>query len=321
MARFLRRWLAAPLLLLASLPIVALAGLPWPWVLRWVDPPATAFMLHREREAARAGEDFTLVQDWVPLEEMPEDLVRAVLVSEDDRFREHRGVDWKALAEEVEWSGGDTFSWRSAADRAALREAVRHYWTHRSEIKGRSTLTQQLAKNLYFTPDRSLARKAAEFVVARRLERLVGKDRILEIYLNTAELGPGIFGVGAAARAYFDVPAQRLTRFQAASLAATLPHPLTSNPKTRPGRMAWRRDLILGRLAGRSVEIPAEPEDLSAPQSAVALPDQPAPPEPEPAAEPEPGGPRDTVPPDTVPIPPGVAGGAAGSPGPAAPLR
>ncbi|MHB1191844.1 MAG: biosynthetic peptidoglycan transglycosylase [Longimicrobiales bacterium] len=291
MMRALRRWVLAPLLLLLSLPVVALAGLPWPWLLRWVDPPATAFMLYREREAARAGEDFTLVQDWVPLEEIPEDLVRAVLVSEDDRFREHHGVDWKALAEEVEWSGGEDFSWMKGEDRAALREAVRHYWANRSEMKGRSTLTQQLAKNLYFTPDRSLVRKAGEYVVAARLERLVGKDRILEIYLNTAELGPGIFGVGAAARAYFDVPAQRLTRFQAASLAATLPHPLTSNPKTRPGRMAWRRDLILGRLAGRSVEIPAEPEELSVPEIDAA-----------PAAEPDTVLP-DTVPPDTVAAP------------------
>lgn len=297
--RALRRWVLAPLALLVCLPVVVLAGLPWPWLLRWVDPPATAFMLYREREAARAGEEFTLVQDWVPLEELPEDLVRAVLVSEDDRFREHGGVDWRALAEEVAWSGGETFSWRSDDDRAALREAVRHYWTHRSEIKGRSTLTQQLAKNLYFTPDRSLARKAAEFVVASRLERYVGKDRILEIYLNTAELGPGIFGVGAAARAYFDVPAQRLSRFQAASLAATLPHPLTSNPRTRPGRMAWRRDLILDRLAGGRVDIPAEPEELPVPDIDVPSPEGGVPgasaePEASPA-EPD-AAPRDTVP-------------------------
>jgi len=282
---------------LVSLPVVAVAGLPWPWVLRWVNPPATAFMLYREREAARSDQEFTLVQDWVPLDEMPEDLVRAVLVSEDDRFREHRGVDWKALAEEVEWSGGDTFSWRSAEDREALRVALRHYWVHRSEIKGRSTLTQQLAKNLYFTPERSLVRKAGEYVVAARLERFVGKDRILEIYLNTAELGPGIFGVGAAARAYFDVPAQRLTRFQAASLAATLPHPLTSNPATRPGRMAWRRDLILDRLAGGRVEIPAEPEELPVPEIEMPPPEEVAPADAsEPAAvEPEPAVP-DTLP-------------------------
>ena len=141
-----------------------------------------------------------------------------------------------------------------------------YYRSHSDEIKGRSTLTQQLAKNLYFTPERSLTRKAGEFVVASRLERFLGKDRILELYLNTAELGPGIFGVGAAARVYFGVPAQRLTRIQSASLAATLPHPLTSNPKTRPARMAWRRDLIMARLAGRSVVIPAEPPTLEAPE-------------------------------------------------------
>lgn len=245
---------------------MGLAGLPWPWALRWFDPPATAFMAHREREADRAGEEFTVVQDWVPLEELPDHMVRAVLVAEDDRFREHRGVDWKALAEEVEWTGDDDFSWRDAEDRAALRRALAYYREHRAGIRGRSTLTQQLAKNLYFTPDRSLVRKAGEFIVARRLERFLGKDRILELYLNTAELGPGIFGVGAAARAYFDVPAQRLSRFQSASLAATLPHPLSSNPGHRPGRMAWRRDLILARLAGREVVIPDAPDPVLAPE-------------------------------------------------------
>jgi len=299
MLRFLRRWVLAPILVATALPLVILAGLPWPWLLRWVDPPATEFMIYREREARRAGRDFTLVQDWVPLEDLPRDLVRAVLVSEDDRFREHRGVDWKALAEEVRWSGDEDFSWRDAADRAALLTAVRYYWAHRSEIKGRSTLTQQLAKNLYFTPERSLVRKAAEFVVARRLERFLGKDRILEIYLNTVELGPGIFGVGAASRAYFDVPAQRLSRFQAASLAATLPHPLTSNPATRPGRMAWRRDLILARLAGRNVEIPAEPEPVAAPEIELTPPDTAQPPSAD-TTVPDTVAPDTTAPPDTV---------------------
>ena len=169
MIRFLRRWVLAPILVALALPVVVLAGLPWPWALRWVDPPATAFMLYRAREARRAGEEFTPVQDWVFLEEMPKDLVQAVLVSEDDRFREHGGVDWKALADEVRWEGDDSFSWTDPADRAALWKAVAYYRTHRDEIKGRSTLTQQLAKNLYFTPERSLVRKAGEFVVASRL--------------------------------------------------------------------------------------------------------------------------------------------------------
>lgn len=298
MSFFVRRFLLLPLLVVLALPVVAWLGLPWPWVLRWVDPPDTAFMLYREREAERAGEAYEPVQDRVALEDLPETLVRAVLVAEDHRFRAHGGVDWRALAEEVQWAGDTTFSWRSEEDRAALRQAIAFYRANRDEVKGRSTLTQQLAKNLYFTPDRSLVRKAGEFFVARRLELFLGKDRILELYLNTVELGPGVFGVGAAARRYFGVPAQRLDRAQAASLAATLPHPLTSNPEHRPGRMAWRRDLILARLAGRDVGIPDDPPpvDLPAPDP-VALdtmpPLDPVLPDTLPA--------RDTLAPDTLP--------------------
>ena len=261
----LRRWIAPALILVAALPIVTLAGLPWPWVLRWANPPRTSFMLYREREARRERGTFTLAEDWVPLAEIPSVLVRAVLVSEDDRFREHHGVDWKALGEEVHWQGGDTFSWWRGRDRAALRVALRYAWAHRHEIKGRSTVTQQLAKNLFFTPERSFLRKAEELAVARRLERFLSKDRILELYLNTVELGPGVFGVGAASRQYFGVPVQHIDRVQAASLAATLPEPLRSNPGHRPDRMAWRRDLILQRLAGRDVVIPAELPPLDVP--------------------------------------------------------
>ncbi len=265
MNQVFRRRVLLPLLVLVAVPVVVWIGLPWPWVLRWVDPSPTSFMLYRQRQAARADEAYEGVQDWVPLDEMPKALVRAVLVSEDDRFREHHGIDWKALADEVHWAGGDSFSWWSAEDRAALGQAVTYYRAHRDEIKGRSTLTQQLAKNLYYTPDRSLTRKAAEFVVARRLEFFLGKDRILELYLNTAELGPGLFGVGAASRKYFGVAVQRVSRDQAAALAATLPQPLSSNPAYKPGRMEWRRDLILARLAGRNVVIPDEPPPISVP--------------------------------------------------------
>jgi len=296
MSQLPRRWVLFALVLGLSVPVVVLLGLPWPWVLRWLDPPATSFMLYREREAAREGRELRIVREWVDLGDIPESLVRAVLVSEDDRFRQHHGVDWKALADEVHWSGDDDFSWWSAEDRAALWKAISYYRAHRSEIKGRSTLTQQLAKNLYFTPERSLLRKAEELVVARRLERFLSKDRILELYLNTAELGPGIFGVGAAAREYFGVSVQDLGPVEAASLAATLPQPLTSNPAHRPGRMAWRRDLILDRLAGRDVVIPDEPPPVELPPPSldvgVSL-DSPA------VALPVP----DTVHADTVPLP------------------
>jgi monofunctional biosynthetic peptidoglycan transglycosylase len=189
-------------------------------------------------------------------------MVRAVIAAEDGRFREHDGIDWLALQEELRYEGEAPFSWIDPGDLKALVGAGVYYVANRDEVRGRSTITQQLAKNLYFTPERSLARKGAEFFVARRLERLLGKDRILELYLNTVELGPGIFGVEAAAEEYFDVSAAELTSFQAASLAGTLPHPLTSNPAYRSGRMAFRRDLILRRLRGEDVEVPPAPPEI-----------------------------------------------------------
>src|SRR5690606_30776690 len=169
----------------------------------------------------------------------------------DQRFRSHGGVDWIALGEELGYDGEPPFSWWSPADWAAVLRAAGRGWTGRDEVKGRSTLTQQLAKNLYYTPERSLRRKAGEFVVAQRLEWFLDKDRILEVYLNTAEFGPGIFGVEAASRHYFGVGASRVDRRQAATLAATLPHPLTSNPTRSPAQMEWRRDRILGMMGAR----------------------------------------------------------------------
>jgi monofunctional biosynthetic peptidoglycan transglycosylase len=239
--------------------------IPYPWTLRTRNPERTAVMEQRIREARASGEALEIRHTWVPLEDVSRQLVRAVLVAEDYRFREHTGVDWVSLGEEVRWSGDDSFSWTSASDLAALREALAYAWAHRSELRGRSTITQQLAKNLYFGTDRSFARKAMELVVAKRLERRLGKDRILELYLNVAEWGPGIFGAEEAAQAYFGRSASSLTLEQAAALAATLPHPLTSNPALSPARMRWRQNLILDRLAPAS-GIPAEPAPLPDPE-------------------------------------------------------
>jgi monofunctional glycosyltransferase len=244
--------------LLVALPL-AFAGaalfywlvLPWPVLLRWRDPGTTAFMERRLDEARTDDEALELRHEWVPLEDIAPALRRAVVVAEDGNFERHRGIDWGALAEELDYAGDDDFSPFDPSDLRAAFGALGYYFTHRDEIRGRSTITQQLAKNLYFSSDRSLLRKVDEFVVARRLERFLSKDRILELYLNVAEWGPGVFGAEAAAETYFGVSASELSRWQAASLAATLPHPLTSNPDHRPGRMAWRRDLILGRMGGR----------------------------------------------------------------------
>src|SRR5207237_9558390 len=132
-------------------------------------------------------------------------------------------------------------------------------WRQRDKVRGASTITQQLAKNLYLSSSRNPLRKVKEAVTALRLELALSKDRILELYLNLAEWGPGIWGVDAASRAYFGVPASRLTDEQSAELAATLPHPRTSHPTFRPVRTLERRNLILARYRG--VEVYIRPEE------------------------------------------------------------
>ena len=163
-------------------------------------------------------------------------LQRMVIIGEDSRFRTHHGIDVSEIAE-------------------ALRA-----WQQRDRLRGASTITQQLAKNLYLSSSRNPLRKVKEVVTALRLELALSKDRILELYLNVAEWGPGIWGVDAASRAYFGVPASRLTEEQAAALVATLPHPRTSNPTFRPERTLERRNLILARYHGVDVYIPPEEE-------------------------------------------------------------
>lgn len=238
--------------------------IPYPWNLRNSNPERTSLMKQRIREAEAEGRTLDVRQEWVPLSDVSPRLVRAILIAEDYRFREHAGIDWVSLAEEVQWTGGDDFSWTSPSDLAALRRALGYVWTNRAEMRGRSTITQQVAKNLYFGTDRSLLRKAMEFVVAGRLEKRLDKDRILELYVNIAEWGPGIFGVEAAAQTYFGRSASELTLDQAAALAGTLPHPRTSNPAHNPGRMLWRKNLILRRM-DPALAIPAAPMPLADP--------------------------------------------------------
>lgn len=270
--RGLRRWLEAFLALAGAGAVAALlfwfVVIPYPRGLHSGDPGTTALMDQRLEEAREAGETLEIRRQWVPLDEISPNLQRAVVVAEDYRFREHGGIDWVSLAEEVEWTGDDDFSWSSPSDVGALIGALRYVWANRSELRGRSTLTQQLAKNLYFGTDRSLMRKAMEAVVARRLERQLDKDRILELYLNIAEWGPGVFGAEAAAQTYFGRSAANLGLSQAATLAATLPHPLTSNLHTRPGRMLWRKDLILDRI-DPSRRVPVIPSPLPPPDFGV----------------------------------------------------
>ena len=188
-------------------------------------------------------------------------LQRMVIIAEDSRFHTHHGIDPAEIADAV-----------GLNDARGFWPGVRAAWQHRDRLRGASTITQQLAKNLYLSPSRNPLRKIKEAVTALRLEATLSKDRILELYLNVVEWGPGIWGVDAASHAYFGVPPSRLTEEQAAELAATLPHPRTSNPTFRPDRMLARRTLILARYRGVDVIIPPEEETDTLPVPAVVVP-------------------------------------------------
>jgi len=163
----------------------------------------------------------------------PAVLERMVIIAEDSRFKTHHGVDFVELREALAAGGR----------------------------RGASTITQQLAKNLYLSPSRSVFRKLKEATTAFRLEGALSKDRIMGLYLNTAEFGPGVWGITAASDAYFGVAPSRLSDGQAAALAATLPQPRTSNPAFRPARMLARRELILARYYGGKTPVPPMLED------------------------------------------------------------
>ncbi len=174
------------------------------------NPSTTAFIELRRAQAADEHRPFRLRWSWRKLDDISPYLRHAVIGSEDARFWHHSGVDW-----------------------TAVKRAAERNWEHRRLTHGASTITQQLAKNLYLSPSRNPIRKLQELLIARRLERDVGKRRVLEIYLNIAEWGDGVFGADAAARRWFDCSAAELTPAQAARLAVALPNPHTRSPAHR----------------------------------------------------------------------------------------
>src|SRR5882724_5913946 len=231
----------------------------WPPPAWWRDhwPRETAMM--REQAVGGSPSARPAVRP-TNLESISPVLQRMVIIAEDSRFRSHVGIDPAEIADALGMGGAHGF-W----------SAVGTAWRHRDRLRGASTITQQLAKNLYLSSSRNPIRKVKEAVTALRLELALSKDRILELYLNVAEWGPGIWGVDAASRAYFAVPATLLTAEQAAELAATLPHPRSSNPTFRPDRMLTRRNLILARYRGVDVYIPPEEETDTIPVPTVLL--------------------------------------------------
>ena len=204
-------------------------------VLTSANPSSTAFMEQRALEAARDGRTIRHVQEWVPYSGISENLTRAVLLAEDAAFWDHDGID---IAE--------------------IRESIRASWAEGVPLRGASTITQQLAKNLYLSPSRDPSRKLRELVLARRLEAALSKVRIFEIYLNVIEWGDGIWGVEAAARTYFGIPASALDAEQSALLAGAVINPRVHNPARPTTRLLQRQQIILGRM-GQATRAP-EPE-------------------------------------------------------------
>jgi monofunctional glycosyltransferase len=193
--------------------------------LRKTNPTTTAFMELRAREARAKGQQPRRVYRWVNYRNISSDLKRAVLVAEDSAFWQHDGVDYEQLQESIE------------AD-----------WAKGRFLRGGSTITQQLAKNLYLSPSKNPLRKIRELIIARRLEAELKKARILELYLNLIEWGDGIYGAEAAARTYFQTPAGALGPTESALLAAAIVNPRLYNPARPNGRLVRRQQLILRRM-------------------------------------------------------------------------
>lgn len=231
-----------------SLAWLLIAAPPPIWYLVAM-PRETAFMAMQERWTGEAAERIPEERQYrpVPLESVAPVMRRAVLIAEDNRFYEHAGFDWVEVRRAIGYPRDD-FAWDNGRHRADLWRAFGRAISGAGEVRGASTLTQQLAKNLYLSPSRNPLRKLKEAVLAKRLEWALPKDRILELYLNVVEFGPGIWGVEAASQAYYRKPAARLSRSEAAALAGLLPFPRSSNPSYRPARMRARQAMILQRL-------------------------------------------------------------------------
>lgn len=213
--------------------IVLLATLPDPASLADEWPESTAYMRLRSAQADAEGRRLRISYSPVPISRIPESVQRAVRVAEDAAFFQHEGFDW--------------YEMRQAVDKA-LEEGT--------APRGASTITQQLARNLYLSPNRNPLRKLREALITERLEARLSKRRIFELYLNVIEFGPGIFGVDAAARRYFGEPVAGVGRREAAQLAATIPAPLTQNPATDTRGFRWRADLVYTRAFTEPDTIP-----------------------------------------------------------------
>ena len=245
----LGRWLAWVLVALVGLQLVFAARIA---CMAWSNPQSSAF---QRSEAWRIQHDKGVLrwrQQWVDYDRIADALKRAVIASEDDGFTNHDGVDWEAM--EKAWEKNAKAQARAAKQKPADVAAATSKPAKPPKVVGGSTITQQLAKNLLLSGERTLVRKGQELVLAWMLEHLLTKRRILEIYLNSVEWGEGVFGAEAAAQHYFRKPAAQLSNYEAARLAVMLPRPKYFEKLPHSGYLASRAEVIVGRMG--SAQLP-----------------------------------------------------------------
>lgn len=220
---------------------MAFATLAYTWItlpdvraLRIGNPSRTAFMRLRAAQAAAAGRPVRQIQRWIGYRRISPALVRAVLVAEDAGFWQHEGIDLEEI-----------------------RASMEVNWMRGNLVRGGSTITQQLAKNLYLSPTRNPYRKVTELLITRRLEAELPKGRILELYLNVIEWGDGVWGVEAASQRYFGISSADLSAPQAALLAAAIINPVRYSPAHPNARLLRRQQIILGRMGDVTPPAPA----------------------------------------------------------------
>ncbi|HSV79959.1 MAG TPA: monofunctional biosynthetic peptidoglycan transglycosylase [Ramlibacter sp.] len=239
----LLRWIGLVLLAFIALQLFFVGRIA---VMAIVDPESTSFQRSEAWRIATEKDRLRWRQQWVPYPQISDHLKRAVIAAEDGSFVNHEGVDWDAL--EKAWERNAKAEELSAR-RATLVRAARP-----PKIVGGSTISQQLAKNLLLSGERTLLRKGQEFVLTMALEHTLSKQRILEIYLNSVEWGEGVFGAEAAAQHYYRKSASRLSAYEAARLAVMLPQPKRFEKNPGSGYLSGRASTIVARM--RDAELP-----------------------------------------------------------------
>lgn len=202
--------------------------------MRYVDPSSTAFQRSELWRISHKPHELRWLQRWVAIDKLPAHIQHAVIASEDDVFASHTGVQWVALER----------AWSKNARAQARAQTI----NQPAKVVGGSTITQQLAKNLFLSGERTLFRKAQELLLTLALEQCLGKQRILEIYLNSVEWGEGVFGADAAARHYFGHPVAQLSAWESARLAVMLPRPKYYEKLPRSPYLNERATIILTRM-------------------------------------------------------------------------